>query len=121
MRTPGRPLQFAGTLRQIVARVAPDAALSGVETLEEHVETGLEPMRVAAQATAAVSLLGIALALAGIFASAAYRVTQQKKEIAIRIAIGAEPARSGPELRRARALDRRGGRRAWDCPPRCGA
>ena len=92
VRTPGRPLQFAATLRQIVARAAPDAALSGVQTLEEHVETGLEPMRVAAQATAAVSLLGIALALAGIFASAAYRVTQQKKEIAIRIAIGAEPA-----------------------------
>ncbi len=93
VRTPGQPLQFAGTLRQIVARVAPDAALSGVRTLEEQVETGLEPMRVAAQATAAVSLLGVALALAGIFASAAYRVSQQKKEIAIRIAIGAEPGR----------------------------
>jgi putative ABC transport system permease protein len=93
VRTPGRPLQFVGTLRQIVTRISPDAALSGVRTLEQQVETGLEPMRVAAQATAAVSLLGVALALAGIFASAAYRVTQQKKEIAIRIAIGAEPAR----------------------------
>jgi putative ABC transport system permease protein len=93
VRTPGPPLQFAGTLRQIAGRIAPDAALSGVGTLTDHVETGLEPMRVAAQATAAVSLLGVALALAGIFASAAYRVTQQKKEIAIRIAIGAEPAR----------------------------
>jgi predicted permease len=93
VRTPGPPLQFAGTLRQIAARIAPDAALSGVGTLADHVETGLEPMRVAAQATAAVSLLGVALALAGIFASAVYRVTQMKKEIAIRIAIGAEPAR----------------------------
>ena len=93
VRTPGNPLQFAGTLRQIAARIAPDAALSSVRTLEEQVETGIQPMRVAAQATAAVSALGIALALAGIFASAAYRVTQQKKEISIRIALGAEPAR----------------------------
>jgi predicted permease len=91
VRTPGPPLQFAGALRQIFARIAPDTAPPGVSTLEEYAETGLEPMRVAAQATAAVSLLGIALALVGIFASAAYRVTQQKKEIAIRIAIGAKP------------------------------
>ncbi len=95
VRTPGRPLQFAGALRQIAARIAPDAALSGVRTLEEQVETGLGPMRVAAQATAAVSLLGVARALAGIFASAAYRVTQQRKEIAIRIAIGAVGACMG--------------------------
>ena len=93
VRTQGDPLEFAGTLRQIAARIAPDAALSSVRRLEEQVEMGVEPMRVAAQATAAVSALGIALALAGIFASAAYRVTQQKKEISIRIAIGAEPAR----------------------------
>ncbi len=93
VRTPGKPLQFAEILRQITARIAPDVALSGVRTLEEQVdESGLGPMRVAAQATAAVSALGIVLALAGIFASAAYRVTQQKKEISIRIAIGAEPA-----------------------------
>jgi predicted permease len=91
VRTPGPPLQFAGTLRQIFARIAPETAPPTVSTLEEYAATGLEPMRVAAQATAAVSLLGIALALAGIFASAAYRVTQQKKEIAIRIAIGAKP------------------------------
>jgi predicted permease len=92
VRTPGPPLQFAGTLRQIFARIAPETAPPTVSTLEEYAATGLEPMRVAAQATAAVSLLGVALALAGIFASAAYRVAQQKKEIAIRIAIGAKPA-----------------------------
>ncbi|HEY4365345.1 MAG TPA: ABC transporter permease [Bryobacteraceae bacterium] len=94
VRTPGAPRAFAGPLRQITARVAPEGALTGVRTLEEQVdESGRGPMRVAAQATAAVGGLGIILALAGIFASAAYRVTQQKKEISIRIAIGAEPAR----------------------------
>jgi len=93
VRTPGPPLAFAGSLRQIFARIAPETAPPIVNTLEEYAGAGLEPMRVAAQATAAVSLLGIALALAGIFASAAYRVTQQKKEIAIRLAIGARPGR----------------------------
>lgn len=93
VRTPGPPLQFAGTLRKIAARVAPDGSLSNLRTLEEQSETGLKPMQMAAQATGAVSLLGILLAAAGMFAASAYRVTQHKKEIAIRIAIGAEPRR----------------------------
>jgi ABC-type antimicrobial peptide transport system permease subunit len=50
-------------------------------------------MQVAEQAVSAVSVLGVILALMGIFASAAYRIRQQKKEIAIRIAIGAPPDR----------------------------
>ena len=93
VRTPGQPLQFARTLRQIAAQVAPDAALSEIRTLEDQVGAGLRLMQTAAEATGAVSLLGIILAVAGMFASSAYRVTQQKKEIAIRIAIGAEPRR----------------------------
>jgi macrolide transport system ATP-binding/permease protein len=93
VRTLGPPLQFASTLRQIVARIAPDAALADIRTLTSQVDDGLKPMHLAAQATGAVSLLGILLAVAGMFAACAYRVTQQRKEIAIRIAIGAEPGR----------------------------
>jgi predicted permease len=93
VRTPGSPLKFAGTLRQIVARNAPDAALADIRTLTSQVEDGLRPMRLAAQATGAVSLLGMLLAVAGMFAASAFRIAQHKKEIAIRIAIGAEPRR----------------------------
>lgn len=93
VRTAGPPLEFASALRQIAARIAPDGSLSNIRTLEEQSETGLKPMQMAAQATGAVSLLGILLAVAGMFASSAYRVTQRKKEIAIRMAIGAEPRR----------------------------
>lgn len=93
VRTAGNPLAFAAALRRIVADVAPDAALMDVGTLEDQAKVGLKPMLVAAQATAAVSLLGVLLAVMGIFASAAYRVRQQRKEIAIRLAIGAAPSR----------------------------
>jgi predicted permease len=93
VRTPGDPLAFAKTLRQIVARAAPDAPLYDLQTLNDFAQTGLMQMRVAAQAAGAVSLLGVLLAIAGIFASGAYRVARRKKEIAIRIAIGAEPRR----------------------------
>jgi predicted permease len=93
VRTPGEPLAFAKTLRQIVAQVAPDAPAYDFQTLDEFAQAGLMQMRVAAEAAGAVSLLGVLLAVAGIFASGAYRVARQKKEIAIRIAIGAEPRR----------------------------
>ncbi len=93
VRTPGAPLDFARTLRRIAGRVAPDAAVSGVQTFEASVQSGLSQVRMAAQATGAVSALGLILAVAGIFAAGAYRVAQRKKEIAIRLAVGAEPGR----------------------------
>lgn len=93
VRTPGEPLAFAKTLRQIVAQVAPDEPAYDLQTLDDFTRAGLVQMRVAAEAAGAVSLLGVMLAVAGIFASGAYRVARKKKEIAIRIAIGAEPRR----------------------------
>lgn len=93
VRTHGDPLAFTASLRKIVSSIVPDAALMDVQTLDDQAGAGLRPMRVAEQATSAVSLLGVLLALMGIFASAAYRVRQQKKEIAIRIAVGATPER----------------------------
>ncbi|HEY1758133.1 MAG TPA: ADOP family duplicated permease [Bryobacteraceae bacterium] len=93
VRTPGEPLLFAKTLRRIVAGIAPDAPVYDIQTLDDFAQAGLLQMRAAAQAAGALSLLAIMLAVAGIFASGAYRVARQKKEIAIRIAIGAKPRR----------------------------
>jgi predicted permease len=93
IRPGGAPLAFVPRLRQIVARVVREAPVYGVETMQEHVENGLLQIRAAAGATAGVSLLSLMLALAGIFAASAYRVAQRRKEIAVRIAIGARPTR----------------------------
>lgn len=92
IRTPGDPLRFLPQLRAILARLAPDAPLYDVRTLEEQVGLGLGPMRIAAEQIGAVCAVGIALALIGIFASSAYRVAQRRKEIAIRLALGATQA-----------------------------
>lgn len=92
VRVPGDPLQFLPKLREIMARFAPDAPLYEVRTLEDQVGLGLGPMRMAAGQIGAVSFLGLGLAIIGIFASSAYRVAQRKKEIAIRIALGATAA-----------------------------
>ncbi|HEX5431855.1 MAG TPA: ABC transporter permease, partial [Bryobacteraceae bacterium] len=93
VRTPGPPLQFAGTLRRIIAQAAPDLPVPDIHTLQQQVDGGLLQMQTAAQAVAAVCALAALLALAGIFAAGAYRIAQRKKEIAIRIAVGADPGR----------------------------
>lgn len=67
--------------------------LSEVQPLEERVESGLSQVRLVSQAVGVVCGVGVALALAGIMASGAFRIVQRKREIAIRIAIGAEPGR----------------------------
>ncbi len=82
---------FTPALRRIVARTVKDMPLSGVQPLEERVQSGLSQVRLVSQATGLVGAAGVALALAGILAMASYRVAQRKSEIAVRIAIGAEP------------------------------
>jgi ABC-type antimicrobial peptide transport system permease subunit len=86
----GRSSPVQGALRQIVARVAQDVPVYGVQTMQDHVESGTQQLRAAAEATAAVSALGLILVLAGIFAAQAYEVARRRKEIAIRVAVGAD-------------------------------
>jgi predicted permease len=90
--TPAEPRNFIPALRRIVARSAIDMPLTDVQALDERVQSGLSQVRLVSQAAGAVGAVGVALALAGILAAGAYRVAQCKREIAIRIAIGAEPA-----------------------------
>lgn len=91
--TPTEPKNFIPALRRIVARTVKDMPLSGVQSLEERVQSGLSQVRLVSQAAGAVGAVGVALALGGILAAGAYRVAQRKREIAVRIAVGAEPGR----------------------------
>jgi hypothetical protein len=90
--TPAEPKDFIPALRRIVARTSKDMPLTDVQALDERVQSGLSQVRLVSQAAGAVGAVGVALALAGILAAGAYRVAQCKREIAIRIAIGAEPS-----------------------------
>ena len=50
--------------------------------------------RVAAACVAALSALGLLLAILGLFGAISYSVSERKKELGIRVALGARP----PEL-----------------------
>jgi predicted permease len=83
------PVEFTPVLRSSVSRLDRRAALYDIRTMQSQVDSGLEQIRLAATSTTAAGLVGTVLALAGVFAVTAWRVVQQRRDMAIRIALGA--------------------------------
>ena len=84
---------IADELRGIVAAIDPAMPVSGVETAEEMLGGVLLPMRVAASALGAFGVLAVMLAITGIHGLVAYAVTRRRREIAMRVAVGASQLR----------------------------
>jgi predicted permease len=79
----------AGELREIVSAIDPATPMSGVQSAEEMLGGVLLPMRAAAAALGAFAALAIMLAITGIHGLVSYAVARRRREIAIRVAVGA--------------------------------
>jgi predicted permease len=91
VRTRLNPAELAAAVRKAWGRLEPSVSLYDFQTADERVSLFLTPQRVAAGIFGAFGLLAIALASVGLYSLVAYSVLQQKREIGIRIAIGAQP------------------------------
>ena len=89
IRTFREPMEAVPLLKRTVERLAKGVPLGEIRTLDQQVESGLSQLRLAAAATGAAGLVGTVLALAGVFALTIYRVIQQQRETAVRMALGA--------------------------------
>lgn len=81
---------LAGSMRAILADVDPTLPVAWVTTLDADVATRLMPQRLGSALLSALAALTVVLVAVGIAGTVAYGVARRRREIGIRLAIGAQ-------------------------------
>jgi ABC-type antimicrobial peptide transport system permease subunit len=87
------PENLAGRLREITAALDPDLRLQEISPLDEVYRETRRGLHMGTLALAIVTLSVVLLSSAGIYALMSFTVSQRRREIGIRTALGAEPGR----------------------------
>lgn len=98
VRVEGDATAVREQLRQAVSAAEPAMTFSSWLTIEERVQRWMRNDLVAVRLTAGFSVLATLLAVIGVLGTLGYLVASRSREIAVRLAIGAEPGRVWREL-----------------------
>ena len=91
VRTPRDPVQMAAALKQTIEKLSPGRPVYALRTLQSYVDDALAQTRFALFVLAAFSFVAVVLTAIGVYGVVAYATARRTREIAVRLALGADP------------------------------
>ena len=91
LRTDGDPSTLINPARSVIREIDPELAVYDVQTLASVVMGSVARPRFAASILAAFGLSALVLAVVGVYGVLSYVMTRRRRELAVRIALGAYP------------------------------
>jgi predicted permease len=93
VRTNGDPLTLASSVRTAINGLDSQLAIGSIATMAERMSDLVAPRRFTAMTLGAFASGSLLLAATGLYGLLAFTVRERRREIAVRLALGAEPRR----------------------------